>query len=58
MTLRIGGFDVRKVMIDKGSRAEVKYPDMYEGLGLTLGDLTWYDTPFVAFDGTVVTLVG
>lgn len=32
------------------------YPNLYEALGLTLGDLTQYDTPLVAFDGTVITL--
>ena len=31
------------------------YPNLYEGLGLTPKDLTQYDTPLVAFDGTVVT---
>ena len=42
-------------MINQGSGAEVMYPDLYEGLGLTPKDLTQYDTPLVAFDGTVVT---
>lgn len=32
------------------------YPNLYEGLGLTLGDLTQYDTPLVAFDWIVITL--
>lgn len=43
-------------MIDQGSGVEVMYPYLYEGLGLTPKDLTWYDTPLVAFDGTMVTL--
>ena len=43
-------------MIDQGSGAEVIYPNLYKGLGLTPKDLTRYDTPLVAFDGTVVTL--
>ena len=34
------------------------YPDLYEGLGLTPKDLTQYDTPLVAFDGTMVTPTG
>lgn len=46
VTLQIGGFDVRRVMIDKRSRAKVMYP-------FTPGDLTRYDTPLVAFDGTI-----
>ena len=27
VTLRIGGYDVRRVMIDQGSAAEIMYPD-------------------------------
>ena len=42
-------------MIDQGNGVEVMYPDLYEGLGLTPSDLTQYDTPLVAFDGTIVT---
>ena len=58
VTLRIGGFDVRRVMIDQGSRVEIMYPDLYEGLGLTSNDLTKYDSPLVTFDETVVTPTG
>ena len=28
VTLRIGGYDVKKVMIDQGSTAEIMYPDL------------------------------
>jgi len=41
-------------MIDQGSRAEIMYPDIYEGLGLSPEDLTKYDSPLVAFDGSIV----
>jgi len=58
VTLRIGGFDVRRVMIDQGSRVEIMYPDLYKGLGLTFDDLTKYDSPLVTFDETVVTPAG
>lgn len=58
MTLWIGGFDVKGVMIDQGSGAEKMCPDLYEGLGLTLEDLTKYDSPLVAFDGSIVVLAG
>ena len=34
VTLRIGGYDVKKVMIDQGSAVEIMYPDLYKGLGL------------------------
>ena len=39
VTLQIRGFDIKTVMIDQGSKAEIMYPDLYEGLGLTLEDL-------------------
>ena len=33
VTLRIGGYDVKRVMIDQASAAEIMYPDLYKGLG-------------------------
>ena len=42
-------------MIDQGNRAEFMYPNLYEGLSLTPKDLTQYNTPLVAFNGTMVT---
>ena len=56
VTLRIGGFDVKRVMVDQGSGAKIMYPYLYEGLGLTPEDLTTYDCPLVDFDGIVVML--
>ena len=32
ITLRIGGYDVKRVMVDQGSVAEIMYPDLYRGL--------------------------
>ena len=37
---------------------ETMYLDLYRGLGLTPKDLTRYNTPFVTFDGTIVTPTG
>ena len=34
VTLRIGGYHVKMVMIDQGSGAEIMYPDLYKGLNL------------------------
>ena len=45
-------------MVDQGSRAKIMYPDLYNGLGLKLEDLTAYDSPLVSFDGKVVILKG
>ena len=32
ITFRIWGYDVKKVMVDQGSAAEIMYPDLYNGL--------------------------
>lgn len=58
MTIRILNFNVKKVMVDQESGAEVMYPDLYWGLGFMQRDLSKHDTPLVAFDGMVVTLMG
>ena len=33
ITLRIGDYDVKRVMVDGGSAAKVMYPDLYRGWG-------------------------
>ena len=54
VTLRIGGYDVKRVMVDQGSAAEIMYPDLFKGLGLKPEDLTTYSTPLVSFEGKMV----
>ena len=54
VTLRIGGYDVKRVMVDQGSEAETMYLDLYKGLNLKPEDLTGYDSPLLGFDGKVV----
>ena len=54
ITLRIGGYDVRRVMVDQGSAAEIMYPDLYKGLGLRAEDITPYSSPLVSFKGKVI----
>ena len=54
VTLKIGGCDVKKVMVDQGSGVEIMYLDLYRGLSLKLEDLTAYNSPLVSFDGKVV----
>ena len=34
VTLRIGGYDVKRVLIDQGNAVEVMYPDLHKGLNL------------------------
>ena len=54
VTLKIGGYDMKRVMVDQGSDAEIMYPDLYKGLNLKPKDLTAYYSPLVSFDGKVV----
>ena len=54
ITLRIGGYDVKRVMVDQGSAAEIMYPDLYKGLSLGAEDLTPYSSPLVSFEGKVI----
>ena len=54
ITLRIGGYDVKRVMVDQGSTAEIIYPDLYKGLSLRVEDLTPYSSPLVSFEGKVI----
>ena len=58
ITLRIEGYDVKRVMVDQGSTAEIMYPDFYKGLSLRAKDLTPYSSPLVSFEGKVIILKG
>ena len=54
ITLRIGGYDVKRVMMDQGNAAEIMYPDLYRGLSLRAEDLTPYSSPLVSFEGKII----
>ena len=54
ITLRIERYDVKRVMVDQGSRVEIMYPNLYNELGLKLEDLTAYDSPLVSFYEKVI----
>ena len=54
ITFRIGGYDVKRVMVDQGSVAEIMYPDLYKGLNLKVEDLTPYSSPLVSFEGKII----
>ena len=54
VTLRIGGYDVRRIMIDQGSAVDIMYPDLYKGLGLKPENLAAYSSPLVSFEGRMV----
>nr|XP_023928284.1 uncharacterized protein LOC112039632 [Quercus suber]XP_023928286.1 uncharacterized protein LOC112039634 [Quercus suber] len=54
ITLWIVGYDLKRVMVDDGSGAEIMYPDLYKGLKLRPKDLTPYNSPLMSFDGKIV----
>ena len=54
VTFRIGGYNVKRVLMGQGSGAEIIYPDLYKGLNLKLEDLTGYDSPLLGFNGKMV----
>ena len=58
VTRRIGGYDVKRVMVDQGSAAEIMYSDLFKGLGLKPEDLVTYSSPLVSFKGKMVVLKG
>ncbi|XP_075642031.1 uncharacterized protein LOC142613532 [Castanea sativa] len=51
VTICIGGYDVKRVMVDDGSGAEIMYPNLFTGLKLREEDLEKYDSPLIGFDG-------
>ena len=54
VTLKIGGYDVKRMLVDQDNGVEIMYPDLYKGLNLKPENLTAYDSPLVSFDGKVV----
>ena len=54
ITLQIGGCDVKRVMVDQGSAAEIMYPNLYKGLNLKAEDLTPYNSPLMSFEGKII----
>ena len=54
ITLRIGDYDVKRVMVDGGNAVEIIYPDLYKGLKLKPEDLMPYSSSLMSFDGKLV----
>ena len=54
VTLKIGGYDVKRVLVDQGSVVEIIYPDLYKGLNLKSEDLTAYESSLISFEGKTV----
>jgi hypothetical protein len=54
ITLRIGEFDVKRVLIDPGSSVEIMYESLFRGLGLGKKDLSRTEGPLSGFSGETV----
>ena len=54
VTLRIWGYNVKRVLVNYGSAVKIMYPNLYKGLNLKPKDLTTYDSPLVSFEGKTV----
>ena len=54
VTLKIGGYDVRRMLVDQGSAVEIMYHNLYNGLNLKPKDLMAYESPLVSFEGKTV----
>ncbi|XP_065633240.1 uncharacterized protein LOC136069074 [Quercus suber] len=50
ITLRIGGYNVKRAMVDQGSGAEIMYHDLYKELNLKPEDLTPYSSPLAGLE--------
>ena len=55
VTLRIGGSNVKRVLVDQGNAVEIMYPNLYKGLNLKPNNLMTYDSLLVNFEGKTIT---
>jgi hypothetical protein len=58
ITLRIRNYDVKRVLVDQGSFAEVIYKGLYEKLGLKEANLDNFSSPVFGFSGESTTPLG
>ena len=54
VTLKIGGYDVKRLLIDQGNGAKIMYLNLFKGLELRIEDLACYDSPLIGFNGKIV----
>ena len=54
VTLKIGGYDVKRLLIDQGNGAKIMYLNLFKGLELKTEDLACYDSPLIGFNGKIV----
>uniref|UniRef100_A0A2N9EZ43 Uncharacterized protein n=1 Tax=Fagus sylvatica TaxID=28930 RepID=A0A2N9EZ43_FAGSY len=58
VTMQIGDFEVKRILIDPGSSAEIMYDSLFKGLGLEHKDLDRKVDPLYGFSGESVMPVG
>ena len=58
VTLRIGGYNVKRIMINQDNATKIMYPDLYKRLGLKPENLITYSFPLVSFEGKMVVSKG
>jgi hypothetical protein len=58
VTMQIGDFEVKRILIDPGSSAEIMYDSLFKGLGLKHKDLDRKVDPLYGFSGESVMPVG
>ena len=54
VTLKIRGYDVKRVLVDQGSGAKIMYLNLFRGLKLRAENLACYNSPLIGFDGKIV----
>lgn len=58
VTLRIGEYDIERILVDQGSCTEILYYDSFQKLGLTQVDLVQSVTPLVGFNSDAIWSIG
>uniref|UniRef100_A0A2N9IK88 RNase H type-1 domain-containing protein n=1 Tax=Fagus sylvatica TaxID=28930 RepID=A0A2N9IK88_FAGSY len=58
VTLRVGEFDVKRILIDPSSSVEIMYESLFRGLGLGEKDLSRPEGPLSGFSGETVVPTG
>ena len=58
VTMRVGNFDVKRILIDPGSSAKIMYDSLFKGLGLGQEDLDQKVDPLYGFTGKSIMPMG